>query len=339
MVGEIAGGEPQYDRLRVAVGDSSPQIAANLKELLHERGVIEVIQCDTTERLYDALDREIVDLLLYDYHMLGDTFVEVMQRIRRKEVGKNPFLTIVATIRDAKAETVQRLISAGVDDLIRMPVSIDRVFDSIRNSARRRRPFVVTYEYTGPMRPVAKTKKVVEQGVSKKIVDQGVKVPNTLRSRAFEGVNEQEVRMLVEQAVADMVGRQLATCGVEIDLLAKRVADNYASIDGSDRNVAMRGNLGRMAVAAQNLKNRASGTPAAKVSDLAATLIPITQRILEAPTGRAAVEVQLLSQLATAVRCALSLEPDADPAIQQITDTVGNFARRNAPAETTLSAS
>ena len=329
MVREAVGEAPQYERLRVALGDSSTQIASTIKESLHERGIGEVVLCDSTERLYNALDREIVDLLLYDYHMLGSDFVEVMQRIRRKEVGKNPFLTIVATIRDSKAETVQRLISAGVDDLIRMPISIDRVFESIGNSARRRRPFVVTYEYTGPMRPVAKSNKVVEKGI---------KVPNTLTSRAFDGVDEEAVRVLVEKAVADMVGQQLKTCGVEIDTLAKRVADSYASIDGSDRNIAMRGNLGRMAVAAQNLKNRASGTPAAKVSDLAATLIPITQRILEAPTGRAAVEVQLLSQLAAAVRCALSIEPDADPALQEITDTVGNFARRNAPVEPAHSA-
>jgi hypothetical protein len=187
----------------------------------------------------------------------------------------------------------------------------------------------VTYDYVGPARPTSKN--------GAKSADAGVKVPNTLKSRAFDSVSEDEVRALVEHAVGDMVARQLETCGVEIDRLAKRVADNYASIDGSDRNVAMRGSLGQMALAASNLRQRASGTPSERVSDLAATLIPITQRILEAPTGRAAVEVQLLSQLATAVKVALSVENDSGSAIQEIANTVGSFARRTVGDEGRLS--
>ena len=319
----------RYDRIRVAIGDSDAEVAASLKNQLHERGIVEVIQCDSTERLFRALDDEIVDLLIYDYHLLGDRFVEAMQRIRRKEVGQNPFITIVATIRDSAAQTVRRLIDAGVDDLIRMPASIDRVFESIRNSTRRRRPFVVTYEYVGPMRPVARSEK--------RRTEVGVKVPNTLKSRAIDGIAEEEVRKLVESAVQSMVERQLAACGVEIDALARRVADSYASIEGTDRNRAMRGSLSRMAAVAGALHARAIGTPSERVSDLAATLIPITQRILEAPNGRAMIEVQLLSQLAAAVKCALSVEPDADPTIRAITDTVDNYTRREAPASPSLS--
>jgi DNA-binding response OmpR family regulator len=321
--GKKDGDAPQYERLRVAIGDGDPAAATEMKDALHARGVIEVIQCYNTERLFRALDDEIVDLLIYDYHMLDERFVEVMQRIRRKEVGQNPFVTIIATIRDSKAETVRRLIDAGVDDLIRVPISIDRVFESIGKSARRRRPFIVSYDYTGPARPTARN--------GAKPADTGVKVPNTLKSRAFDGLPEDEIRAAVEQAVGEMVAKQLETCGVEIDRLVKRVADNYASVDGSDRNVAMRGTLDKVATAASNLQHRVAGTSSERVSDLAATLIPITQRILEAPQGRAAIEVQLLSQLATAVRLALSVDGDANPTIRQITDTVGSFAQR--PAE------
>ena len=325
MPGPASLEEPRYDRIRVAIGDGDAAVATGLKEALHERGIVEVILCETTERLYRALDDEIVDLVLYDYHMLGDQFVEVMQRIRRKEVGQNPFVTIVATIRESTAETVRRLIDAGVDDLIRMPASIDRVFESIANSARRRRPFVITYEYVGPQRPVRNARKRIAEPTP------GIRVPNTLKSRAFDGVSEESVRALVEAAVKKMVDQQLASCGNEIGNLAKRVAETYASIDGSERNQQMRGSLNRMAVVANDLRSKATGTSSESVSDLAATLIPITQRILDAPAGRALIEVQLLSQLAAAVRCALQIEGEAEPAIHQITETVGDFTRRHAP--------
>ncbi len=64
MVREANSEGPQYERLRVALGDGNAQIASTIKESLHERGIGEVVLCDSTERLYDALDREMVDLLL-----------------------------------------------------------------------------------------------------------------------------------------------------------------------------------------------------------------------------------------------------------------------------------
>jgi len=321
---------PHYERLRVVVAGSDAETMASIEESLHERGIIEVVLCDSTERLHRALNNEIVDLLLYDYRVGDGKFADVMRRIRRKEIGQNPFVTVIAAIRDSKAETVRRLIEAGVDDLIRMPISIGRVFESIGNAARRRRPFVVTYDYVGPQRPTAKG--------NRRPTDKGAKVPNTLKSRAFDNVPEEEIRTMIQQAVHEMVGRQLENCGVEIDRLAKRVVDSYASIEGSDRNIAMRGTLSLVAAAASDLRHRARGTPLERVSGLAATLVPIAQRILDAPSGRAAVEVKLLSQLAAAVRVALSDESDSDPTIRAITDTIGNFARRAAPGASTLSA-
>ena len=335
MKWETNAGAPRYQRLRVAIGDSSPSAAVAIKDAMHDRGVEEVILCNSTDRLFRALDNEIVDLLIWDYHISGDDFVRAMQSIRRKEIGLNPFITIVATIRESDAETVRRLIDAGVDDLIRSPVSIDRLFESIDKSARRRRPFVVTYEDVGPTRPVAKREK--------KIAVTGIRVPNTLKSRAIDNASEDEIRRLVESAVQNMVTRQLEACGVEIDNLARLVASTHRDlIDPKtatrEDNTTMRGALSQIGVAADSLCHTANGTPSAQVSGLAATLIPIAQRILDAPSGRAAIEVQLLSQLATAVRRALSVEPNSSPAMREIASTVSDFARR-ASADSRVTAS
>lgn len=316
-------GSMMFERVRVVIGDSDADIAAGIKDSLHERGIVEVLECSTTEKLYRALDEEIVDLLLYDYHLLNAQFVAVMQRIRRKEVGLNPFVTIIATIRDSKAEIVERLIDAGVDDLIRMPISIDRVFESIGNSTRRRKPFVVASDYVGPTRPSRRHGRSAAPGAANP-----VQVPNTLKSRAIDDVPEEELQRIVASAVEKMVAKQLEACGLEIDALAQRVTETYSAAGQNQGGFAMRGALNRMAAVADDLQKRAEGTSSEGVSDLASALIPITQRILEAPGGRAAVEVQILSQLATAVRRALTVEPDAQPAMQEIASTVSGFARR-----------
>ncbi len=132
------GGTPRYDRLRLVVGETNADISTAIKDSLGVRGIRKVVTCTGTDHLFDALDTEIVDLLLYDYDLLGNDFVDVMQRIRRKARGKNPFVIIVATVKDSAVETVRRLISAGVDDLIRQAGSVDRLFESLGNFSAKR---------------------------------------------------------------------------------------------------------------------------------------------------------------------------------------------------------
>lgn len=311
---------PEYRRIRVAVGDCAPEISEATKDALQQRGVESVTLCNTLEGLYRALDEKIIDLVLYDYHLLGDQFVEVMQRIRRKDVGLNPFVTVVATMRESSLETIRRLIDGGVDDLIRSPAGIDRIFASIDKSLRRRKPFIVTYDYVGPNRPVAQRNVVLETAQ--------IRVPNTLKSRLLERRSDDDIESLVAKAAGDLALRQIQSCGTEIDALARCVAETCTGIAGSSEHRAMRNAVSKMGAVTNALRERARGTPLEHVSVLTATLMPIAHRIVAAPIGGAAVEVRLLTQLAAAVCRALSSEADAQPAIREITDAVGSFARR-----------
>jgi DNA-binding response OmpR family regulator len=311
---------PEYQRLRVAVGDCSPELSQSLKDALQSRGVVDVTLCDTTEHLYRTLDSRVIDLVVYDYHLLGSRFVEAMQKIRRNEVGQNPFVTIVATIRESSLETVRRLIDGGVDDLIRSSASADRIFASIDKSIRRRKPFAITYDYVGPTRPVARRDPAPDVAQAR--------VPNTLKSRLLERVSDESIDQIVVKAAEKLTRLQIQSCGAEIDLLAHRIADTCNGEAGTTENRVMHGALLKIGIVADVLRHRANNTPVDRVSDLAATLMPIAQRVLEAPIGRAAVEVQLLTQVATAVRRALSAEEAAQPVIREIADTVGTFTRR-----------
>lgn len=320
---------PEYQRIRVVVGDCAPEISDAIKAGLEARGVVDITICNTTDSLYRALDDKIVDLLIYDYHLLGVRFIETMQKIRRHEIGRNPFLTIVATIRESSLETVRRLIDGGIDELLRSPASTDRLFAVVDKSIRRRKPFMVTYDYIGPARPIAL------RNPSQEIVQ--VRVPNTLKSRLLERVGDEDIESTVTRAVDLLAQRQIQSCGTEIDALAHRVAVTCNGAEGGDENRAMRSALLKIGSVANDLRRRAGGTSLERVSDLAATLMPIAQRIIEAPVGRAAVEVRLLSQLAAAVCRALSAEDGAQSAIREITDAVGSFTRRTPDAPAQLS--
>jgi DNA-binding response OmpR family regulator len=317
---------PDYQRLRVVIGDCAPELAAAVESGLRRRGVHDIVVCDTAESLFHALDERVIDFLLYDYHLLGARFVETMQKIRRKDVGRNPFITVVATIRETSLETIQRVIDGGVDDLIRSPASPDRIFARIDKSIRRRKPFTVSYDYVGPARPAAHGGKTAEAA--------RLRVPNTLKNRLIDQHTDGEIDSAVFKASVNMRTRQMQSCGAEIDSLARRVADIcHGSEAGEDRR-AMRVALEKIGVVADDLRVQASGMPTEGVANLAATLMPVAQRIVAAPPGEAEVEVQLLAQLAAAIRRALATEAESlEPAIREIAAAVGGFARRSASPE------
>ncbi|HEY1719951.1 MAG TPA: response regulator [Magnetospirillaceae bacterium] len=315
-------GQPRYDRLRLVIGEGNSDMSSAIKDSLGVRGLRKVVTCSGTDHLFDALDTEIVDLLLYDYDLLGNDFVDVMQRIRRKARGKNPFVIIVATVKDSAVETVRRLISAGVDDLIRKPVSVDRLFESLGNFSAKRKPFVVSYDYVGPTRRVGRR--------TDEPASQLIRVPNTLRSRAIEGVSDMDLERLVESAVAGLDDKQLDSCGIEIDILAKRIVDNYGLPTNTHEDEQdVRGALHRIEVVADDLRSRAKDTINERVSDLATMLVAISQRVLRAPSGRALVEVQLLGKLASAIRRALLVERSSVMVMQEITSTIARYTSKN----------
>jgi len=321
MNGPALGTQPRYDRMRMVIGEANSANSSAIKDSLFARGIRQVVTCSGTDHLYDALDTEIVDLLLYDYDLLGNDFVEVMQRIRRKARGKNPFVIIVATVKDSAVETVRRLISAGVDDLIRKPVSVDRLFESFGNFSQKRKPFIVSYDYVGPTRRIGRR--------GDEFAGQLIRVPNTLRSRALDGVSDLELQRIVDNAVASLGDKQIESCGIEIDILGKRIAEGYGSASNShEEEQDIKGALHRIEVVADDLRGRARGTPSERVADLATMLLAITQRILKVPTGRATIEVLLLAKLSAAIRRALLVERNSIEVMQEIAATVANYTAR-----------
>lgn len=313
--------QPRFDNVRMVLGESNPDLSATIKGALGSRGLRGIVTASGAKRLFEALDAEIVDLLLYDYDMLGSESTEVMQRIRRRGLGRNPFVVVVATVRETAIETVRRLINGGIDDLIRKPVSIDRLFESIGGFTQSRKPFVVSYGYVGPTRRVMRRPNENPKDL--------IEVPNTLRSRAIEGVSDAELQQIVDTAIKNLDERQLESFGVEIDILAKRIADFYGDEQTHEDMQDVRGALYRLEVVGEELRERCRGTGTERVGDLATMLIALAQRVLRSPTGNARLEVELLGKLATAIRRALSVERHSVDVMREIADAIATFTQRH----------
>ncbi|HEY1719950.1 MAG TPA: response regulator [Magnetospirillaceae bacterium] len=301
------------------LGERDPALSASIGKAMQARGVRQLQHCTEAENLFSTLDNEIVDVLIYDYDLLGNDFADVMQRIRRKGRGKNPFVIIVAMVSNAEPETVSRLIGAGVDDLVRKPFSIDRLFESVGTLSHERKPFFVSYNYVGPTRRTGH--RALEPA------SQIIHVPNTARSRAIEGISDEELTKMVDRAIKGLDEKQLESCGIEIDMLATRVSQNLGSEVTQEDLQDVRGSLFRIEAVADDLRKRSKGTPFERISELATMVIAMTQRILRAQNPASSIEVQLMVKLAAAIKRALSVERHSVDVMREITSMITNFTK------------
>jgi hypothetical protein len=139
-----------------------------------------------------------------------------------------------------------------------------------------------------------------------------------------------DLERIVESAVASLDDKQLDSCGIEIDILSRRVADSYGLPTNTHEDEQdVRGALHRIEVVADDLRARSKGTANERVSDLATMLVAISQRVLRAPSGRAQVEVQLLAKLAAAIRRALLVERNSVMVMQEITSTIAKYTSQH----------
>lgn len=310
---------PRYDRLHFAVGHSDLGEAAIVRNSLRARGIQRVADCSGADRLFNALDAEIIDLIVFDVDLLRDRFIDVMQMVRRKSRGLNPFTIIVATVDDANTDTMKRLTKAGVDDMIHRPVTGQRLLQSIAGLMDPRKPFIVSHDYVGPTRRL-------DARSGRPSAETMIRVPNTMRSRAIDNVSEDEIQRMVETAVSSMRDKQLLACGSEIDALARILADRYSAIaEAPEKFDETRGILRRLETIADELRSRCRGTQFERIGDLATMTLALTQRINRASPGQAKIEVQLIGKLAAAIIRALSVEHNSVDVMRNIADTIANF--------------
>ena len=313
---------PRFDRLHFVLGQEGAE-ADSMSEHLRAQGVKQISSCNgNADRLFDALDAEIVDLLVYDFDLLGDSFVDVMQNVRKKVRGRNPFVIILATAKVSAVETVRRLVNAGVDDMLRKPVTNERLFESVSKFMHRRKPFTVSYDYVGP-------NIAVEHRPQQTASNPVIRVPNTMRSRAVEGVSEAELKHLVETAVANLEDKRLIACGAEIDFQAKLVVSSYESARNNPADIdKMRAALQRMIQVSDELRERCKGTQYERIGNLGTMVIALSQRLQRMTTFRTTVDIQLVVKLAEAIRGALATERDSVGVMRDIAATIANYTDR-----------
>ena len=141
-----------FGKVRTVLCETNPALRSGLQAALYGRGLRDVIICKDGPGLVKTLEDEVIDLIVCDVDLPGFDFCQMAQSVRQRDCGRNPFAMIISTLSDASVGEVRKVINAGVDRVVRKPMSMTVLTGHVDALTQSRRPFVATERYVGPSR-------------------------------------------------------------------------------------------------------------------------------------------------------------------------------------------
>lgn len=284
-----------YFEVRAVLVEGNSSLRADLRAALVAKGIPNPLVCKDRESFLEVAAGEMLDVILCDANTIGEEFPATLQRLRRNDVGGNPFATVIATVHDATPEGVRAVLDSGVDDLLLKPAPVGRIVERIDNLARERRPFVVTEGYVGPSRRGAR-----RAGDDGAVLD----VPNTLRCRVVDKMGDERLNRMIDQARIGLRRKMVQHPLLGIDRLIHRALTSGQQNAGADE---LRRDFAYLTRLGEELGRRYRGTPFAHIADLAVALADLARRIASRnPADLRQVDLEPLAQLGEVIRRAVA---------------------------------
>lgn len=297
-----------YRGVEVVLAEQSGEFGDVIAPALMAKGVRDLVVCRDAHALHDTLAARSIDVLLCDIELPGLKFPETVQKIRRNEIGQNPFLQIVATMNESARPLVRQAIGAGIDDLIRKPMPKDRVLNRFEQLSKPRRPFAITESFIGPNRRTA-----MRPGENAQLVH----VPHSLRFKLVEKLQRFEVQQRIDRTWREVAERKSRVKPEAIYALSERV---IAYFQGKGTEEMLKRDLRYLVEKSEELILRCESTGAEHLNALADSMRGVVRGLVMAPEDKRRTHARLMPDLTRAAQMSLNKPDDS-------VDTVVEIAR------------
>ncbi len=290
-----------FFHVRAALIEDNQQLRGDLRAALNAKGIHSPIICRDPQAFVEVASKEPLDLVVCDSNTLGGDLTTALQRLRRNDLGGNPFTAVLATVHDASMNGIRGVLDAGVDDLLLKPVSINRIMDRIETLVWDRKPFVVTNGYVGP------TRRGVKRESDK--LEFAIDAPNTLRGKVVEKMDEKTIAQMIGQAVHSLEEKMEQHPLLGIDRLIERTL-SYSARGGSAED--LKRDFGYLMELGLKLSTRYRGTAYAHIGELAVALANLARRVANRnPRDLHRGDLEPLSNLGEVIRRSIAAEERA----------------------------
>ncbi len=249
------------------------------------------------------------DILICDADVRGGGLFKMTSAIRNNELGLNPFIAILALSWDPTERLVREASNSGADFLIAAPFSPKQILDRIQALVHKRAPFVVTSDYVGPDR-----RDDDDREAPTELLD----VPNSLRDKTLGQYDARKFREQVESSIGAISALKMDRHAYRLAKDAETAAADFArdpySIDPDC--------LYRLQESASDLRSRAGKVELLSIAELCQALLHVIRSVRRGPAAGIGKDIELLKQLAFAIRGAVDPGDDEASIAYDIADAV-----------------
>jgi DNA-binding response OmpR family regulator len=301
----------KFDDIHLVLADGRAHLRSTLRMALNEAGIEHIHNAAEASALAEAVAKpdEAPDVIVCDADLRGGDAAETVHAIRNGELGRNPFVCVLALAWTATQDTVTRLVNAGADHVVAGPIAPQKVIDRIEAMIHRRKPFVVTADYVGPDRRLVPGR----EANGAPLVD----VPNSLREKALGLWDPEAMSRAIHDTTSAMTSHR-------IEREATALSDTIDATLSAEPGAISRIHLERLIRLAQSLGRRAQASAAPHISELCDSARLVAERLL-AGAQTNLNDQELLAHVALALRAATRPQENAAVA-REIAATIG--ARR-----------
>jgi len=188
-----------FSNVRVVIGEPNRQIGEGIQGGLRDLGFRYITLAEKMSKVREAVSRGDVDLLICATEFADGSLCDLANAIRRNMIGRNPFIVVIALVKEATRSSILSVVNSGCDDVIPKPVTNKAMTERIMKLTRERKEFVVTADYVGPSR------RGIERSDAQ--MRSTMTVPNPLHAKTC-GTNSKELYQRDVSKAAKLIGQQ-----------------------------------------------------------------------------------------------------------------------------------
>ena len=289
-----------YRNVRLALGDADSRFCRTVASALFPLGLVDVSTCHGGTFMREAAAAHAVDVIVCDTHLPGLDFLAFVQDLRQGRLGTNPFVVVIAMVRDEGEAKTEGIPRSGIDDMIAKPINPMLLVRNINMLSRDRKSFVMTPGYVGPTRRAERRNDGSDDNL--------VAVPNTLRAKVVEQKDAAAVASIVQEAKSDADKEKAISSLRVLARMVRQVSgliEKGAAVDDSRAVLFALASMAKRVAEEHKRENNPIQAIAERMGQLAA-------RAQTAPAGPSKAEMGLLLKLSEATFAAFAPRPGAN---------------------------
>jgi DNA-binding response OmpR family regulator len=319
-----------WEDVDILLVDAEVQLRQGLRNILMQEGYRGVRDVSTVGGARDSIRKAPPDLLVVDSRMPDGDSIAMIEDIRFKRLGSNPFITIIVMVWSPNREMVDRITKCGVDDLLVKPIAPSKLMERINFLAGNRQPFVVTSEYIGPDRRGGRKAKDGEEKDPADDVPR-IEVPNTLGAKAAgETVDFVELQEMVANAMYEINDQRLKRHSYRIAAIVNKIVPAYQK---KLVTPAIQKEVVHLSAISKEISERLADSDFEHVTDLCETLDSVTSSIRRDPKNPDPRDIDLLKAISDAIVVSFNPEKASAEFATEVTQMVRDKYRKRQEEE------